>query len=92
MVKAMDLNAFAYYCDCTSMDEVSRVAAQVEEEIGPVDILVNNAGVLNGNSITMLTEKQIRNSFDVNILAQFWVSLLAFSIYKTQLLLKKYSY
>ena len=70
----MKYNAFSYYCDCSCQESVLNTAQKVEEEIGPIDILVNNAGVLNGNSITMLTEKQIRTTFDVNVLAQFWVS------------------
>lgn len=75
LVKAMNLNAYSYCCDCSSEEQVKEVAAKVEEEIGPVDILVNNAGVLNGNSVTMLTQSQIRKTFDVNVLAQFWVRM-----------------
>ena len=71
----MNYNAFSYYCDCTSEENVKKVCQQVEEEIGAVDILVNNAGILNGNGITTLTEKQIRATFDVNVLAQFWVGI-----------------
>ena len=69
----MKFNAFSYQCDCSCQESVLKIAQQVEEEIGPVDILVNNAGVLNGKSITMLSEKQIRSTFEVNVLAQFWV-------------------
>lgn len=75
LLKAMNLNAFSYYCDCSSEEQVKTLAAQVEEEIGPVDVLVNNAGILNGNSITMLSQNQIRKTFDVNVLAQFWVRI-----------------
>jgi len=72
LVKAMKFNAFSYQCDCSDQESVAKMAEKVEAEIGPIDILVNNAGVLNGNSITVLSEKQIRSTFDVNVLAQFW--------------------
>ncbi|MGL4604689.1 MAG: SDR family NAD(P)-dependent oxidoreductase, partial [Iodobacter sp.] len=35
----------AYECDVTDYDACVRMAARINEEIGPVDVLVNNAGI-----------------------------------------------
>ena len=74
----MDADALAYYCDCSKEEQVKEVARQVVEEIGEIDILVNNAGILNGRSIVMLTEKEIRKSIEINLLAHFWVRVFHF--------------
>ena len=72
----MNADAFSYYCDCRNEDEVAKMAKKVTKEIGPVDILINNAGILNGKSLLMLSTDEIRRTFDVNVLAHFWVCIL----------------
>ena len=73
IVRSMNSDALAYYCDCRSEDEVAHMAMKVASEIGPVDILVNNAGILHGKSFLELSTDDIRKTFDVNVLAHFWV-------------------
>ncbi|XP_074656355.1 17-beta-hydroxysteroid dehydrogenase 13-like isoform X2 [Tubulanus polymorphus] len=65
-------SAIAYKCDVTNYDEVQHVAAQVTRDMGRVNILVNNAGILHGLDIISLNEQQIKNTFNVNNIAQFW--------------------
>ena len=78
IVRSMKADALAYYCDMTKEDEVNRVAEKVFNEIGPVDILVNNAGILNGKTLLTLRTDEIRRTFDVNVLAHFWVRSIFF--------------
>ena len=73
IVRSMKSDALAYHCDCRNEDEVIHFAKKVSREIGPVDILVNNAGILNGKSFLELSTDEIRKTFDVNVLAHFWV-------------------
>ncbi|XP_065063194.1 epidermal retinol dehydrogenase 2-like [Rhopilema esculentum] len=72
IIREMNADAFAYYCDCRNEDEVAKMARKITKEIGPVDILINNAGILNGKSLLMLSTDEIRRTFDVNVLAHFW--------------------
>eukprot|EP00058_Branchiostoma_floridae_P024633 XP_002610123.1 hypothetical protein BRAFLDRAFT_89829 [Branchiostoma floridae] len=65
--------ARAYQCDCSKREEIQRVAQQVKEEVGDVTILFNNAGVMTTGSVLDLTDDQIERTFQVNVLAHFWV-------------------
>ena len=69
----MKSDALAYQCDCRNEETVALLAKKVSSEIGPIDILVNNAGILNGKSLLDLSNDEIRRTFDVNVLAHFWV-------------------
>jgi all-trans-retinol dehydrogenase (NAD+) len=64
--------AVAYKCDVTSERDVSEVATRVRRDLGEVDALFNNAGVMAGKPLLELDERQIRRTFDVNVLAHFW--------------------
>lgn len=46
---------------------------KVKKEVGDVDILVNNAGIVSGKSLLELTDEQIEKTFEVNVMAHFWV-------------------
>eukprot|EP00794_Sanderia_malayensis_P011952 gene11952-13189_t len=72
IVRSMKSDALSYCCDCSNEAEVNRVAQRVFNEIGPIDILVNNAGILHGKPLLMLTGKEVRKTFDINVLAHFW--------------------
>ena len=65
--------AYPYTCDVSNAAEIHKTAEKVRQDVGEITILVNNAGFLNGGSLLDLKEKDIRRTFDVNILAQFWV-------------------
>lgn len=64
--------ATSYVCDVSKIDDIKDVAAKVRREVGDIDILVNNAGILNGGALLDLTEKDIRRTMDINIMAHFW--------------------
>jgi all-trans-retinol dehydrogenase (NAD+) len=64
----------SYVVDVTDAALVTKTAAQVESEVGPVDVLILNAGVINGKLIEELTESEIRKTFDVNVLGLYWAT------------------
>ena len=66
--------ATSYVCDVSKIEDIKDVAGKVRGEVGDVDILVNNAGILNGGALLELSEKDIRRTMDINIMAHFWVS------------------
>ncbi|XP_014601751.1 PREDICTED: short-chain dehydrogenase/reductase family 16C member 6-like isoform X1 [Polistes canadensis] len=65
--------AYGYTCDVSKREEVLKVAEKVKEEVGNVTILINNAGIMPCHSFLDHTPEEIRNIFDVNVLAHFWV-------------------
>lgn len=66
--------AFGHTCDVRDPDEVRRSAQRVHDEVGDVEILVNNAGVVSGARLSDIPDEMIRRTFDVNVLALFWVT------------------
>jgi len=64
--------AYGYKCDVTNIKDVADVAAKVRRDLGDVKILVNNAGVMMVKSLLTLSEKEIRKTMDVNVMAHFW--------------------
>lgn len=71
-VRAQGKVAHTYVCDCSSREDIYRVAAKVQSEVGPVDILVNNAGILCGKKLLNLKDVEIERTIRVNTLAHFW--------------------
>jgi all-trans-retinol dehydrogenase (NAD+) len=63
-----------YVCDVTDPEVVTRTAAEVAAEVGPVDVLILNAGVINGKMLMDLSDAEIRKTFDVNVLGLYWVT------------------
>lgn len=49
-------------CDCSSREDVYRVAAKVQQEVGDVDILVNNAGIMSGKKLMNLKDVEIERT------------------------------
>ena len=68
--------AHTFDCDCSSREDVYRVAAKVQREVGDVDILVNNAGILSGKKLMNLKDVEIERTMRINTLAHFWVSIV----------------
>ncbi|KAK6519382.1 hypothetical protein TWF281_003216 [Arthrobotrys megalospora] len=66
-------NIYFYKCDITSTAKIAEVAEEIRTTVGHPTIIVNNAGVARGNTILDGTEKDVRFTFDVNILAHFWI-------------------
>lgn len=65
-------NMIAKFVDVTSKQSVDNEAKAVITKYGKCDMLINNAGVVAGKPLLELTEKQIRRTFEVNIISHFW--------------------
>ncbi len=60
--------------DVTKTEEITQVFEIIQRDIGPVDVLINNAGIFNkGKLFVELSEQEMRNIFDVNIMAQMFM-------------------
>ncbi|BDZ47490.1 hypothetical protein GCM10025866_33990 [Naasia aerilata] len=55
-------------------DQVREAAAATLAAVDRVDVLVNNAGVVTGKPLLEASEDQIQRTFDVNVLALYWVT------------------
>ena len=63
-----------YRCDVSDRDAVLSQANKVKEEVGDVSILINNAGIMHCHPLLRHTPQEIRKTYDINVLAHFWVS------------------
>jgi len=74
--KGFKLGILGFQCDCTQVEHLQRVAESVKNSpgFGPVDILICCAGSLKAKTLLDLTEQDVRQSFDVNVISIFWVS------------------
>jgi len=64
---------YYYKCDITSREAVFEVQARIVKDLGHPSILVNNAGVANAAPIMKVTEKMVRQLFDVNIVSHYFL-------------------
>jgi len=70
----LNKKVFCYKIDVTSVEQIDDCARDITEKIGPVDIIINAAGVFNkGKLFVELSEKDMQNIFNVNILSQMYV-------------------
>lgn len=60
------------------MMQIIVLILKVKEEIGDVSILVNNAGVVYTSDLFATQDPQIEKTFEVNVLAHFWVGMTSF--------------
>jgi 3-oxoacyl-[acyl-carrier protein] reductase len=67
-------DAAAVQADVTDWDQVERMVADVERELGPVDVLVNNAGFMAPGRLVDLTLEQWKRTIDVDLTGVFLVS------------------
>ncbi|KDQ64381.1 hypothetical protein JAAARDRAFT_28003 [Jaapia argillacea MUCL 33604] len=65
-------NITYYKCDISKWEEVEAVSKKVVEELGHPTILINNAGVVQGKLLLDLTPEDVKQTFNVNLLGQFW--------------------
>ncbi|XP_040273988.1 17-beta-hydroxysteroid dehydrogenase 13-like [Bufo bufo] len=72
--RKLGAKAFTYVVDCSKKNEIYAAAEKVKTTIGDVDILINNAGVVFGVKFLDLQDHQIEKTFEVNILAHFWIT------------------
>ncbi|MCY3732091.1 MAG: SDR family oxidoreductase [Rhodospirillaceae bacterium] len=67
----------AFGCHVERADEVTRLFAEVEEQLGPVDILVNNAGITRPQLTLEMTEENWDQHMDINVKSIFLCSQAA---------------
>jgi len=73
MIKKEGNRAFSYTVDMSSREAIYNAAEKTKEDIGPVTILVNNAGIVSGTAVMDTPDSKIIKTFEVNILAHFWM-------------------
>ena len=54
------IDAKGYYCDVTNEEDVVKMVADIERDLGTIDILVNNAGII--KRVPMLEMESISTS------------------------------
>lgn len=74
-IKSLGLQARGYQCDCSSRDDIYRVAELVKNEVGEVTILINNAGIVSGKKFMETEDWKLQKTMEVNTMAHFWVRL-----------------
>lgn len=67
-VKASGRRCLAIQADVRSMAEMRGAVEQAISQMGKVDILVANAGILSYNTLDKLTDEQIRDTIDVDLI------------------------
>ncbi|OBT75446.1 hypothetical protein VF21_05723 [Pseudogymnoascus sp. 05NY08] len=64
-------NAYFYEADITSSANLAEVAQAIRSKHGDPTVLVNNAGVMKIKTMLAESEEEIRQVFDVNVIANF---------------------
>lgn len=70
---------YLYQVDITNRSAVYATAERIKQEIGTVTMVINNAGIVIGRRFLELQDEQVIKTFDVNVLAHFWVSIFSLS-------------
>ncbi|KAK4250112.1 hypothetical protein C7999DRAFT_38825 [Corynascus novoguineensis] len=61
-----------YKCDVTDKDQVARVAAEIERDLGTPTILINNAAIVIGKPLLELSFTEVEKSLSTNLLSHFY--------------------
>lgn len=64
-----------YVVDISKKEEVYKMAEEIRNRIGDVTLLFNNAGVVSGRMLLDTPDHLIERSFNVNVIAHFWVNI-----------------
>jgi gluconate 5-dehydrogenase len=72
--KAAGIEAHGYVFDVTSEEEVNRMVARIEKEVGTVDILVNNAGIIRRVPMHEMSAAEFRRVIDIDLNGPFIVA------------------
>lgn len=73
LIKENNGKAYAYQCDVTDRTSIEELARRVRREVGEVDVLVNNAGVMPCKPFLEHSERDIRATFEINVLSHLWL-------------------
>ena len=60
--------------DVTNANAVTEAAAELSARLGPPRVVVSNAAVVIGQTVLQTDFEVLRASFDVNVLAHFWLA------------------
>lgn len=71
---AKGIDAKGYICDCTKEDDVKKMVADIEKDLGTIDILVNNAGIIKRIPMDEMSVEDFRQVVDIDLNAPFIVS------------------
>eukprot|EP01084_Bolivina_argentea_P088140 159138_1 len=63
---------YASYVDVTKKSMVNEATNLVLTKYGKIDILIQNAGVVAGRPLLELSESDIRRTYDVNVISQYF--------------------
>ena len=74
--EAAGVRAIALTCDVTSREDLQRLAAAAQTDLGPIDILVNNAGIEITGSLAELSFEQIDAVVRTNLLGTITLTKL----------------
>lgn len=70
--------------DLTDKDSIKKAIENTNSAFGGLDVVVNNAGYGIGGAIEELTQKEIFDSFNVNVFAPIWVMQEALNVFRAQ--------
>lgn len=73
-VRKLGRRAFAIQADVSQSDQVKKMVAQIESELGPVNILVNNAGMARQIKLEDIVEADWDKHITVNLKSAFLVT------------------
>jgi NAD(P)-dependent dehydrogenase (short-subunit alcohol dehydrogenase family) len=65
---------FGVQCDVTSVADIDRAFAEVEEQQGPVEVLVSNAGITRDGLLMRMKEEDFVDVLDANLTAAYRVA------------------
>lgn len=68
------IEAKGYICDVTDEQQVAKMVADIEAELGTIDILVNNAGIIKRIPMHEMSAEEFRQVVDIDLNAPFIVS------------------
>ncbi|CAB4004001.1 Epidermal retinol dehydrogenase 2 [Paramuricea clavata] len=73
-IQSKDQKAFSFTCDCSSKDDIYKIANEIKANVGDVTILINNAGIVSGKKLLDCSDALIQKTFEVNTLAHCWTT------------------
>ncbi|WP_307806892.1 SDR family oxidoreductase [Naasia sp. SYSU D00057] len=73
-IRSLGGTAHAFEVDVADREQVREAAAATLAAVDRIDVLVGNAGVVTGKRLLEATEEQIARTFEVNVLALYWVA------------------